>query len=135
LAEADVGSTSKAATTILSQFKSKLFIMGLFSIFKGTTNGEYYYHLSSGNNKIILSGEGYKTLQGCKDGIQSVKTNSPNDFRYEKLDKPVNYRFNLKAANGEIIGVSEGYTTAFARNEGIADVKRLAPTATVQDLS
>lgn len=109
--------------------------MGTFSIFKSAINGQYYYRLTSGNNEIILSGEGYTTLQSCRDGIQSVKTNSPHDSRYQKSDQLVNYRFNLKAANGEIIGVSEGYTTAFAREEGIADVKRLAPTALIQDLS
>ena len=109
--------------------------MGVFSIFKSAVNGEYRYRLMANNNEIILSGEGYKTLQGCKDGIQSVKTNSQYDFRYEKSDKVLNYRFNLMASNGQVIGVSEGYTTAYARNEGIADVKRLAPTATVQDLS
>lgn len=109
--------------------------MGIFSIFRSALNGQYYYRLKSSNNKIILSGEGYTTLQSCKDGIQSVKTNSPYDSRYQKSDQLVNYRFNLKAANGEIIGVSEGYTTASARDEGIADVKRLAPTASTQDLS
>lgn len=109
--------------------------MGVFSIFKSAENGQYRYRLMADNYEIILSGEGYKSVQGCRDGIQSVKVNSPYDFRYEKSDKLSNYRFNLKAANGEIIGVSEGYTTAAARNEGIADVKRLAPTATIQDLS
>jgi len=109
--------------------------MGTFSIFKSARNSQYYYRLMSGNNKIILSGEGYTTLQSCKDGIQSVKTNSSYDSRYQKSDQFINYRFNLKAANGEIIGVSEVYTTASARDEGIADVKRLAPTATIQNLS
>ena len=109
--------------------------MGTFSIFKSTANNEYRYRLIANNNKIILSGEGYKSLQSCKDGIQSVKINSQYDFRYEKSDKPGNYRFNLKASNGQVIGVSEGYTTAYARDEGIADVKRIAPTATIIDLS
>lgn len=109
--------------------------MSTFSIFKSALNGEYRYRLMAGNNEIILSGEGYKSIQGCRDGIQSVKINSLYDIRYEKSDKLYNYRFNLKGGNGEIIGVSEGYTTANSRNDGISDVKRLAPTATIQDLS
>jgi uncharacterized protein YegP (UPF0339 family) len=109
--------------------------MSNFSIFKSGVNNEYRYRLFANNHEIILSGEGYKSVQGCRDGIQSVKINSPYDVRYEKSDKLYNYRFNLIAGNGQIIGVSEGYTTAYARNEGIADVKRLAPTATVEDLS
>jgi uncharacterized protein YegP (UPF0339 family) len=75
--------------------------MGTFSIFKSASNGQFYYQLISANNEIILNGEGYKSLQSCKDGIQSVKLNSPYDFRYEKTDKLYNYRFNLIAANGK----------------------------------
>ncbi|KQR68397.1 YegP family protein [Pedobacter sp. Leaf176] len=109
--------------------------MGVFSIFKSAINGQYYYRLYSGNNKIVLNGEGYPYKQSCKDGVQSVKVNCIYDFRYEKSDKVDNYRFNLKAANGEIIGRSEGYTTAYARNQGIELIKSLAPTATIQDLA
>lgn len=109
--------------------------MGVFSIFKSAVNGEYYYRLYADNFEQVLGGEGYPYKQSCKDGIQSVKANCGYDFRYEKSDKPNNYRFNLKGGNGEIIGRSEGYTTAYARNQGIEAVKRLAPTATIQDLT
>lgn len=109
--------------------------MGVFSIFKSGMNGQYYYRLYSGNFEQVLGGEGYTHKQSCKDGIQSVKNNCGYDFRYEKLNKPENYRFNLKGGNGEIIGVSEGYKTAYGRDQGIEAVKRLAPTATIQDLT
>lgn len=111
--------------------------MAKFQIFKSNINYQYYYRLrATGNNEIILRGEGYTTLASCKAGIESVKVNAPYDLRYEKLYTSVrHYHFNLKATNGEIIGTSESYTTSYARDSGIALVKAQAPTAPVEDNS
>ena len=106
-----------------------------FQIFKSSRNSEYYYRLKSSNGEIILSGEGYKSKQGCKDGIASVKINAPFDSRYDRKDATSNYTFSLKASNGEIIGKSENYTTAANRDNGIAAVKRDAPNAPTEDLA
>lgn len=97
--------------------------------------GEFRFNLHSrGNFKIILrSSEGYKTRQGCINGIQSVKENSPFDSKYHR-DKASNglYYFVLKAANGEPLGISELYTTMAEREEGISAVKRDAPGAKIE---
>ena len=106
-----------------------------FVIFKSPANSEYYYHLKASNGEKILSGEGYKTNQSCRNGIASVKENSPYDSRYERKDGYQNYTFNLKAANGERIGRSENYTTSAGRENGISAVKRDAPNAPIEDLS
>lgn len=106
-----------------------------FQIFQSSRNSEYYYRLKSVNGEVILSGEGYKTKQSCKDGIASVKTNAPYDSRYVRKDAAANYTFNLKANNGEIIGRSENYTTSINRENGIAAVKRDAPNAPTEDLA
>lgn len=106
-----------------------------FQVFKSAYNNQYYYRLRSVNGEIILSGEGYTTKQACLNGIDSVKSNAPYDFRYERKDGMSNFTFNLKGANGEIIGRSENYTTRAARENGIAAVKRDAPSAPVEDLS
>lgn len=107
-----------------------------FQVFKSTSNQEYYYRLKARNGEIILSGEGYTSKQSCLNGIQSVKTNSQYDHRYEDR-KSVNgqYYFNLKAPNGEIIGTSEMYTTSSARDNGKAAVKREASGAGIEDLT
>jgi uncharacterized protein YegP (UPF0339 family) len=111
--------------------------MAKFQIFKSTVNYQYYYHLrATGNNEIILRGEGYTSLSACKAGIESVKLNAPYDSRYDKLYTSYRqYHFNLKASNGQIVGTSESYTTSTNRDNGISLVKAQAPTAPVEDLS
>ena len=88
------------------------------------------------NNEIVLSSEGYISKEGCKNGIQSVKTNSPYDSRYErKSSSNGKYYFILKATNGEIIGTSQMYIYATDRDHGIDVVKSQASNADVIDLT
>lgn len=46
-----------------------------FEIFE-SKNGEFRFRLRARNGQIIACSEGYKTLQGCKNGIESVKKNA-----------------------------------------------------------
>lgn len=109
--------------------------MGKFFINK-RSNGEYQFVLKADNHEPILTGEGYQTKAGCKNGIESVKMNAPFDQRYDRrVATNGQYYFNLKASNGEIIGTSEMYTTSSAREVGIESVKRNAPNAPVIDLT
>jgi uncharacterized protein YegP (UPF0339 family) len=103
-------------------------------VLKSTTNGGYHFTLKAANGESILSSETYTSKSGATNGIDSVKTNSPNDARYEKKQAANGqYMFNLKAANGERIGSSETYTTESARDNGIASVKANGPTASTDD--
>jgi uncharacterized protein YegP (UPF0339 family) len=107
--------------------------MGKFVI-KTRANGEYQFNLLAGNGQNILASEGYKTKASCLNGIESVKKNSQDDARFEKLEakngKPY---FNLKATNGQIIGSSEMYESTASRDNGIESVKKNAPDATTED--
>lgn len=108
-------------------------IMGKFIITQ-RKNSDYQFNLKAGNGQIILTSQGYATKSGCKNGIDSVKTNSPFDNRYDRKESSNSqYYFNLKAGNGEIIGTSEMYTTTNARDNGIESVKINAPTAEIVD--
>lgn len=107
--------------------------MGKFIITKRKT-GDYQFNLKAGNGQVILTSQGYSTKSGCKNGIESVKTNSSFDNRYDrKVSLNSQYYFNLKAGNSEIIGTSEMYTTTIARDNGIESVKTNAPTAEIVD--
>jgi uncharacterized protein YegP (UPF0339 family) len=109
--------------------------MSKFEI-KTRTNGEFQFNLKANNGETILSSEGYSSKAGCENGITSVKTNAPNDDRYEKLESKNNkYYFNLKATNGQIIGTSEMYESKSGRDGGIESVKKNAPVATIEDLT
>ncbi|SHL98973.1 YegP family protein [Flavobacterium chilense] len=107
--------------------------MGKFVITK-RTNGEFQFNLKAGNGQTILTSEGYTTKAACNNGIESVKTNSQDDGRFDRKEakngKPY---FNLKASNGQIIGSSEMYESVSARENGIESVKKNAPDAVVDD--
>lgn len=103
-------------------------------VLMGSSAGQYRFVLKAANGEIILTSERYTTKAGAMNGIQSVKTNSPNDARYERKNttngQPM---FNLKAANGEIIGTSEIYSSAHARDGGISAVKANGPKSSLDD--
>ena len=107
--------------------------MGKFVITK-RANGEFQFNLKAGNGQTILTSEGYASKAACLNGIESVKTNSQDDSKFDKREsssgKPY---FNLKATNGQIIGASAMYASTSARDAGIASVKTNAPEATTDD--
>ena len=47
-----------------------------FEIYKDVA-GEYRFRLRAPNGEIIAASEGYKSKDGCKNGIASVKENAP----------------------------------------------------------
>lgn len=94
--------------------------------------GEFRFRLKAGNGQTILSSEGYKTKASCMNGIESVKKNSQDDTKFERLEsssgKP---RFNLKASNGQVIGSSQMYNSESSMENGISSIKKNAPVAEV----
>ncbi|GAB3719260.1 YegP family protein [Flavobacterium koreense] len=99
-------------------------------------NGEFQFNLKAGNGQTILASEGYTTKAACLNGIESVRKNSQDDGRFDRLEaKSGQPYFNLKAGNGQIIGNSEMYESVASRENGIESVKKNAPDATVDDQS
>lgn len=85
---------------------------------------------------MILASEGYTTKAACENGIESVKKNSQDDARFERLtSKNDKFYFLLKATNGQAIGSSEMYESVASRDNGIESVKKNAPEAEVDDQS
>ncbi|MGG7664832.1 MULTISPECIES: YegP family protein [Dyadobacter] len=109
--------------------------MGKFVITK-RANGEFQFNLKAGNGQVILASEGYTTKAACENGIESVKKNSQDDARFERLtSKNDKFYFLLKATNGQAIGSSEMYESVASRDNGIESVKKNAPEAEVDDQS
>lgn len=48
-----------------------------FEIYKDKS-GEFRFRLKASNGQIIAVGEGYKAMDSCKNGIESVKKNAPD---------------------------------------------------------
>jgi hypothetical protein len=109
--------------------------MGKFVITK-RVNGEFQFNLKAGNGQVILASEGYTTKAACENGIESVKKNSQDDARFDRLtSKNDKFYFLLKATNGQAIGSSEMYESVASRDNGIESVKKNAPEAEVDDQS
>ena len=107
--------------------------MGKFEI-TTRTNGEFQFNLKASNGQIILSSEGYTSKASCNNGIESVRKNSQDDARFDRLmAKNGKAYFNLKAANGQIIGISQMYQSEAARDNGIASVVSNASEAMIDD--
>ncbi len=119
--------------------------MGKFVI-KETATG-VKFDLKANNGEVIATSEVYKSLDACKNGIESVRKCCEGDIEdqtvegYETLkhpkfevytDKGGEYRFRLKARNGEIIATSEGYKQKASCLNGIESVKKNAPDAAVE---
>ena len=121
--------------------------MGKFVI-KDAKNG-VKFDLKAGNGEVILSGESYSSMAGCKNGIASVQKNAPiaaledqtvEGFEKQKnpkfevyTDKAGEFRFRLKAANGEIIGVGEGYKKKASCLNGIESIRKNAVDAKIEE--
>lgn len=96
-------------------------------------DGQFYFNLTAKNGQTILSSEGYTTKSACKNGIDSVKTNSQIDERYErKVAKDGQDYFVLKSGNHQVIGTSEMYKSKQAMENGISSVKENAPNAEIE---
>lgn len=101
-----------------------------------TSNGQFHFNLSAGNNRIVLSSERYSSKSRALKGIQSVRVNCGADRHYERRTSAKGQPyFVLRAANKEIIGRSEMYSSRSAMERGIASVRRNGRRAVVRDLT
>lgn len=109
--------------------------MGKFEI-STRKNGDYQFNLKAGNGQLILTSQGYTTKTACENGIESVRTNSQDDAKFERLDSSNGKSyFNLKAANGQIIGTSQMYESTASMENGIESVKTNAKDASVEEIA
>ena len=122
--------------------------MGKFVI-KPAKSGGFVFNLKAGNGEVIATSEVYNSLEACKNGIESVKTNAPiaaledqtvEGFATEKnpkfemyTDKAGEFRFRLKAKNGQIIATGEGYKAKSGCKNGIESIRKNAPEATIEE--
>lgn len=97
------------------------------------STGEFQFNLKAANGQIILASEGYTTRAACENGIESVRRNSLDDSRFERLtSRNGKFYFLLKATNGQSIGSSELYESEASRDNGIDSVKRNALEADLE---
>ena len=119
--------------------------MGKFVISEAKSG--FKFNLKASNGQVIATSQVYDALDGCKNGIESVKKNAPaanledqtvEGFAEQKhpkfevyKDKAGEFRFRLKASNGQIIATGEGYTKKESCLNGIESIRKNAPDAEV----
>jgi len=99
---------------------------------KAGKDDQFYFSLTAANGQVVISSQGYKSKDGCKTGIASVKKNATNKKHFDRIDsKDGKHYFVLKAANSKVIGKSQMYTTKDSMENGIESVKSNVKTAKV----
>jgi len=56
-----------------------------FEVYKDK-KGEFRFRLKAANGEVIASGEGYKNMDGCMNGIKSIKKNA-RKAKVEEVEK------------------------------------------------
>ncbi|WP_412561409.1 YegP family protein [Winogradskyella sp. MIT101101] len=108
--------------------------MAKFEVYQDSKK-EYRFRLKASNGQKILASEGYTAKAGCMNGIESVRTNSQDDSKFDrKKSSNGKHYFNLKASNGQVIGTSEMYESSSGMENGIDSVKTNAPKAPVEEV-
>jgi uncharacterized protein YegP (UPF0339 family) len=107
---------------------------GRFEIFEGR-DGQRYFHLLAGNGEKVLRSEGYVSLSGAKNGVDSVKENalSADNFEILRAESGEHY-FNLKAQNHQIIGTSEMYASYANAERAVETVVRIVTNSVSKQL-
>ncbi|MFN0177139.1 MAG: YegP family protein [Saprospiraceae bacterium] len=109
--------------------------MGKFVITQ-RKDGEFQFNLKASNGQVILSSQGYAAKASCLNGIESVRTNSADDARFDRQSAANGkFYFTLKSSNGQVVGNSQMYESEASRDNGVESVKNNAPDATVEDES
>jgi hypothetical protein len=94
--------------------------------------GQFRFNLRSGNGRVVLSSQLYKSLADARSGIEYVRKNAAIESRFERrMAADGSPYFVLVARNKEIVGRSEIYSTNAAMEGGIRSVRISAPAAPV----
>jgi uncharacterized protein YegP (UPF0339 family) len=85
-----------------------------------STDGQWRFHVVSGNGRTLLTSEGYTSRTGALNGILSVLDNGVDPAMYQ-LNKTASGKYNLRlrAANHEIIAFTQAYSTKSSATRAI----------------
>jgi len=94
--------------------------------------GEYRWRLTSGNDIIADSGEGYSSESAARDAVERVRDDAPTASVLEYgtphfevyEDQAGEWRWRLVAANGRIVADSgEGYSSRSGARRAVENVQ------------
>jgi uncharacterized protein len=92
-----------------------------------SNSGEQFKFNLVDGDKTLLRSEQYTTKSACLNGVESVKTNSQEESKFDHLTSSNGkFYFNLKASNGQIIGTSSMYDSEDDCHAGVKAVMEKA---------
>ena len=94
-------------------------------------DGRFYAELYASNGVIVLKTEYYTSLNGVKNGIETIKKNVNVGNFATSVDKNGRYCFKLFSKSNRLICISDFYSSKAKCESGINSVKRFAETSTI----
>lgn len=94
---------------------------------------EYLAQLCASNGEVMLTSETYTTIDGAKEGIQSIINGVENGKFVIYTDKNSNYYYKLKNSNNRLMCVGEIYKSKEQCEKAVQSVKRIAKISTLSD--
>ncbi|HUS31022.1 MAG TPA: YegP family protein [Kofleriaceae bacterium] len=84
-----------------------------------STDGQWRFHVVSGNGRTLLTSEGYTSRTGAVNGILSVLDNGVDPAMYQVNKTATGYNLRLRAANWETIAFTQVYSTKSSATRAI----------------
>jgi len=84
-----------------------------------STDGQWRFHVVSGNGRTLMTSEGYTSRTGALNGVLSVLENGSDPAHYQVHATAVGYNLRLRAANDEMIASTESYSSKSNANRAI----------------
>lgn len=94
-------------------------------------DGKFFAELYASNGVLVLKTEYYKSVNGVKNGIETIKKNVVEGNFATSVDKSGRYCFKLFSKTNRLICVSDYYSSKAKCEGGINSVKRFAETANI----
>lgn len=92
------------------------------------TDGQWHFHLKSGNGAILLTSEAYTSRTGAINGALSVLENGVDPAMYSVNKTATGYNLHLKAGNGESIAFSQVYSTKSSATRAVTSSVKATTT-------
>lgn len=106
-----------------------------FELYKDKA-GEFRFRLRGADDRILVVSEGYKAKDSATNGIASVRTNAPEEKRYDRRESGNGrHYFNLKASNGQVVATSEMFADVADMQAAMTAVMTVAGEAATDDQS
>lgn len=88
------------------------------------TDGQWHFHLKSGNGAILLTSEAYTSRTSALNGVLSTLDNGVDTAQYKVVAATHGFVIHLVAGNNQVLSFSEVYSTRSNATRAVASCVR-----------